>query len=62
MTHHSSPHPSGPENPGITCVDPCFFVVALDPETSLSSTQIAQSQGIPSQLRVEVTGMYLKTD
>jgi hypothetical protein len=35
-----------------------FFEVTLDPETSLLSTQIAPSQGIPSQIRVEVTGMY----
>ena len=36
-----------------------FFVVTLDLEASLGSTQIAQSQGVPSQLRVEATGMYL---
>jgi hypothetical protein len=35
-----------------------FFEVTLDLETSLGSTQIAQSQDIPSQIRVEVTGMY----
>ena len=62
MTRHSSPEPSVSENPRIRCVNACIFVVTLDPETSLGSTQIAQSHGIPSQLRVEVTGMYLNPD
>ena len=53
MAHHSSPDHSGPENPGTR---------TLDPETSLGSTQIAQSQDIPSQIRAEVTGMYLNPD
>ena len=62
MTHHSSPNPSGSENPGIRCVNSYLFVVTLDPETPLGSTQITQSQGVPSHLRVEVTGMYLNPD
>ena len=31
----------------------------LDPETCLDSTQIAQSQDVPSQHRIEVTGRQL---
>jgi len=38
---------------------PSFCVAMPVQEPSLDSAQIAESQGSPSQLRIEVTGMHL---
>src|SRR6266702_4396770 len=41
---------------------PLLFPVISDPEPCLDSTRIAESQGSPSHLRVEVTGMCLNPE
>lgn len=40
----------------------CFFSGVNSSKVSLDSGQIAQLQGIPSQIRVEVTGMHSSPD
>jgi hypothetical protein len=60
LTNHS-PGPAASQNPGTGYVDP-FFDTTLAEELPLISTQITQSQGSPSELRVGVTGVYLDPD
>jgi hypothetical protein len=63
LTHWTSPDLSPSPNSGIGCVGPFVFRVAMSAqELPFYSTQISESQGSPSQLRVEVTGMYLNFD
>ena len=56
LTHHS-PGPATLQYSGTSYVNPlCSTMLAQ--ELHLISTQVTQSQGSPSELRVEVTGMY----
>src|SRR6266702_3101082 len=59
VTHYSSQGPSASQNAGRGCVSPFCCTTTLDQDPSLNSIQIAKSQGSRSQLRVEVTSMYL---
>ena len=59
VTPYSSQGPSASQNAGRGCVNPFFCITMLGQELSLDSIQITESQGGQSQLRVEVTGMYL---
>ena len=65
VTYNSSPGPSASQIAIRGCVDPLFSVPIVGQEPFLDSLQSAKSHGIPndpSRLRVEVTGMYLKSD
>ena len=59
MTYCSSPDPSASQISGRGCGNPFICVAILTQESFFDSAQISESQGRPSQLRVEVTGMYL---
>jgi hypothetical protein len=62
LTHWISPEPSTSPNSGTRqgreCVDPSFRAAMLAQELLLYSTQIPGSQGSPSQIQVEVTGIH----
>ncbi|SRR6266702_157877 len=59
VTYCSSSGPSASQNSGRGCVNSFLCVAVPTQEPFLDSAQIAESQGGPSQLRVEVIGMYL---
>ena len=56
-----SPGPAALQSPGTRYVEPCCFT-ELAQELPSISTQVTQSEGSPSELRVDVTGMCLDTD
>ena len=60
LTNHS-PGPAALQSPGTRYVEPCCFT-ELAQELPSISTQVTQSEGSPSELRVDVTGMCLDTD
>src|SRR6266702_1750798 len=59
VTHCSSPGPSSSPNAGGGCFNTFFCVPMFGQELSSDSARIAESQESPSQLHVEVTGVYL---
>ena len=60
--HFSSLGPPASQNVGRGCVDPLSCVPILAQEITFDSPQIAESQGNPSGLRVQVSGLYLNSD
>ena len=60
--HYSSLGPPASQNVGGGCVDPLFCVPILAQKIASYSPQISESQGSPSGLRVQVSGMYLNPD
>ena len=56
-----SPGPAALQSPGTRYVEPCCFT-ELAQELPSISTQVTQSEGGPSELRVDVTGMCLDAD